>query len=321
MKAMDQPPLRALSDAVEEWSQETSALYEELQTHLEQARLHLSVLENQVEARAESQTAPRTAPDPVSAEPAATVPPEDLAALRGQVAALISTRDALEQEVAALREKAALADVLGEQMGALEEELARERSRNQLLREELEMTEEVPAPAAPPVPATRAAEAPRATGYAVPAIRAFDAQGHKKRMGQILVDEGIITAPQLELLLSEQSGAPQVRVGALAIERGYTNEALVAKVLAAQLRLPYVDVQTAAIDPQVITLLSSHLARLHRCLPLRHEGNRLVVAMGNPLDLIAIEDIELATHFRVEPVVASTAALETAIERYYPGAL
>jgi predicted nucleic acid-binding Zn-ribbon protein len=150
------------------------------------------------------------------------------------------------------------------------------------------------------------------------AFEAFDGQGHKKRMGEILFDAGIITEEQLKDVISEQSSEPQHRFGSVVVERGYTNEDVISRILAAQLRLSFVDLQHTEIDADAPPLISAHLAGLHRCIPLRQDGEQLVVAMANPLDLIAIEDIELASKCRIEPVVASPHLIDASIDRFYP---
>lgn len=148
-------------------------------------------------------------------------------------------------------------------------------------------------------------------------IEAFDARGHKKRMGEILVELGVISQEQLQELLAEQQAAPQRRLGKLVVDRGHTNELVIARILASQLRLPFIELREGDISPDAPELLSAHLVRLHRCVPVRREEDSIVLAMANPMDLIAIEDVEHATGCRVEPVVATAAAIELAITRLW----
>jgi len=144
-------------------------------------------------------------------------------------------------------------------------------------------------------------------------IRAFDQHGHKRRMGVILVESGVITQEQLEEILAEQAQNPQRRFGTIVVERGFTSEEAVARILAAQLRLPFLTVSTENCDASVANRISGHLARLHKAIPVREENGNLTVAMVNPLDLIAIEDIEIASRCRVEPVVATRSAIEAVL--------
>ncbi len=141
-------------------------------------------------------------------------------------------------------------------------------------------------------------------------IPAFDKQGHKRRMGVILVEAGVLTQEQLEEALAEQAADPHRRFGAIVVERGYTTEEAIARILAAQLRLPFVTLAPGSYDASAPRLISAHLARLHKAVPIRQQDGVLTVAMANPLDLIAIEDIEIASRNRVEPVVATKSGIE-----------
>lgn len=151
-------------------------------------------------------------------------------------------------------------------------------------------------------------------------IKAFDSQGHKKRMGEILLELGVLDEAQLKGILKEQSLEPQHRLGALVVAHGFTGEDIVAKILAAQLRLPYVDVRDEEVDPEAVALVSAHVTQLHHCLPLREVDGVLTVAMVNPLDLIAIEDLELASQRRVSPVVSTRPQIEARLEEVYGSA-
>lgn len=150
-------------------------------------------------------------------------------------------------------------------------------------------------------------------------IDAFDGRGHKKRMGEILVELGVLTEVQLKQILKEQAADPQRRFGAIVVERGHTGEDLVAKILAAQLRLPYQDLHDIDPHPEAVALVSPHVVKLHRCMPLIENDGVLTVAMVNPLDLIAIEDMELASKCRVTPVVSTQSQIDELIAAHYPG--
>lgn len=149
-------------------------------------------------------------------------------------------------------------------------------------------------------------------------IDAFDGRGHKKRMGEILVELGVLTEVQLKSLLKEQSTDPQRRLGAIAVEHGFTSEDLVSRILAAQLRLPYEDLSHVEPEAHAIEKVSPHVVRLHRCMPLQEGDGVLTVAMVNPLDLIAIEDLELASRCRVSPVVSTRSQIDALLEAHYP---
>lgn len=148
-------------------------------------------------------------------------------------------------------------------------------------------------------------------------IPAFDDKGHKRRIGDILVDLGVVTRKQLKEMLSEQTRDPQRRLGALAVVHGYTDEELVARILAAQLQLPFIRLSEAEIDTAALNKVTPQIARSRKCVPLAVDGDCLRIAMANPLDLIAVEDIEISARLRVEPVVAMPGEIDAALRTFY----
>lgn len=149
---------------------------------------------------------------------------------------------------------------------------------------------------------------------------AYDPSGHKKRMGEILVEAGVISAELLQSILAEQATAKHTRLGKLLVERGITSEAMIAKVLAAQLKLPFIDLHPGDIVPAAALQISAELARRHECIPVDGDLGRITLAMANPMDLLAIDNIELACNRRVSPVVAIPSAISAAILHIYGAA-
>lgn len=137
------------------------------------------------------------------------------------------------------------------------------------------------------------------------------------RFGQILQRSGVVNAGQLDAALETKKKAPQKPLGAILVEMGLTDEETIGKVLASQLNLPYVELDRRAIDPAAAALIPAKLARHHVCIPLSVERGQLIVAMANPLDLTALEDLELATRRRVDPVIATPTAIGNAIAQHY----
>ncbi|MFP4499959.1 MAG: hypothetical protein ACLFTT_03070 [Candidatus Hydrogenedentota bacterium] len=154
---------------------------------------------------------------------------------------------------------------------------------------------------------------------------AFDAQGHKRRIGEILIELGVIDSGQRDAILAEQQHQHQhdraQRFGTIAVSRGYTDEVLVARILAAQLKIPFQYLDTVAVAPDVRALVPADVAIQNDCLPLANEGDQLHLAMANPLDLIAIENIEIMTGLRVGLVVSTPSEIRAAIDRVYAGEL
>lgn len=147
---------------------------------------------------------------------------------------------------------------------------------------------------------------------------AFDARGQKRRMGDLLVDAGVITAEQLKKVLQIQHDTQQRPLGTVLIEAGFTTETIIAQALASQLRLNFVRLSREPIDANAIRLLSRQLALRHGVLPVRATPALVTLAMTNPLDLVAVDDVEHATGRRVEPVIATVSDVSEAIARHYP---
>jgi hypothetical protein len=149
------------------------------------------------------------------------------------------------------------------------------------------------------------------------AFAAHDASGQRKSMGEILVEASIITSNQLASALDEQRTAKKRRLGSILVEKGLIREEIVAQVVASQLKLPFVRLNETRIHRSAVALLDGRLATHHMCFPIAATTDEIVVAMANPLDLIAIEDLEFATHLKVKPVVATLSDITSAIVEYY----
>ncbi|MBI4557961.1 MAG: hypothetical protein HY706_10295 [Candidatus Hydrogenedentes bacterium] len=144
-----------------------------------------------------------------------------------------------------------------------------------------------------------------------------DHQGKKRQIGEILVEAGSITREQLEIALEEQRGSPAKHLGSILVEREFTTEEVVAQALASQCKLPFVRLHEKSVSPEAVELVSFRLANLHSCVPLSVTESTLVLAMVNPFDLVAIEDVERASSRNVEPVVAVASEVRSAIGRHY----
>lgn len=145
----------------------------------------------------------------------------------------------------------------------------------------------------------------------------FDADGRRERLGPLLMKLGLVTGEQLETALAEQAAAPHRRLGAILVERGFITEETIAKVLARQLDLPYVRLAAGVVDPAAARLISGQLARRRMCIPVAATAGRVVLAVANPFDLLAIEDVEMAARRRVDLAVAAPSDIAAAIGRHY----
>src|SRR5713226_2093747 len=111
----------------------------------------------------------------------------------------------------------------------------------------------------------------------------------RKRIGDILLETGIITPHQLAEALAQQRRTRE-RLGRVLVDQGAASEKQIAQALAAQLDLPLITLSSVRLDPNAIKLIPVGLARKRRVLPLQLDGSHLVVAMADPLDVFALDD-------------------------------
>ncbi|MDQ1256836.1 MAG: type pilus assembly protein PilB [Candidatus Hydrogenedentes bacterium] len=178
------------------------------------------------------------------------------------------------------------------------------------------------APAAAPAPIPEAPAPPPVKNIKPEArVEGFDEpkgrDDQRRNLADILVDQGIVTREQIAGVMEDQRRMPQRSLAAFLIEKGMATETEVTKALASSCDVPIVQLSKEKVDPEVVRLLSDRLAKLHTCIPLRTEGNKLVLAMANPVDLVAVEDIERTTNLTVEPVAATPSEIQSAIAQYY----
>ncbi|GKU79905.1 GspE/PulE family protein [Paenibacillus sp. L3-i20] len=138
----------------------------------------------------------------------------------------------------------------------------------------------------------------------------------RKRIGDLLLESGLITEEQLKLALERQRNT-KMRLGDTLISMEFITQQQFIEALEFQLGIPHVQLFRYKIDPKIVGLISQKLADQHCVIPLRIEGNKLVLAMADPLDYFAIDEIRIATGLRIEPVIASKHELVNAINRYY----
>jgi type IV pilus assembly protein PilB len=136
------------------------------------------------------------------------------------------------------------------------------------------------------------------------------------RLGELLVREKLISLQQLRQAQEEQRKSGQ-NLGYTLSKLGYIADDDITNFLSTQYRLPAIDIENYDVDPEVIRLVSREVCEKHKILPVSRSGSSLIVAMADPTNLHAIDDIKFLTGYNVEPVVASETAIQHAIERYY----
>ncbi|HWO70694.1 MAG TPA: type IV-A pilus assembly ATPase PilB [Actinomycetota bacterium] len=136
-----------------------------------------------------------------------------------------------------------------------------------------------------------------------------------KQLGQILIEQGLITEEQLQAALEVHHRTPK-SLGRVLIDMGLIKEADLVRALAEQVGLEFVDLSETQIDPAAAALLPETLARRYRALPIGERDGKLLVAMSDPANVYALDDIRAITNRDVQPVVATASDVEQAISRF-----
>ena len=140
--------------------------------------------------------------------------------------------------------------------------------------------------------------------------------GNTNRLGELLVREKLISLQQLRQAQDEQRKSGQ-NLGYALAKLGYVSDREMTSFLSSQYRVPAVNLDEYEVDAEVLRLVPQDVADKHKILPLSRAGASLIVAMSDPTNLHAIDDIKFLTALNVEPVVSSESAIVAAIDRYY----
>lgn len=136
------------------------------------------------------------------------------------------------------------------------------------------------------------------------------------RLGELLVRENLISLQQLQQAQTEQKRAGG-RIGFHLTKMGFIEESELTSFLSKQYGVPSINLKDFDIDPDVLKLISKEVAQKHQVIPVNRAGASLILAMSDPSNIFAIDDIKFVTGYNVEVVVASEQAIREAIERYY----
>ena len=136
------------------------------------------------------------------------------------------------------------------------------------------------------------------------------------RLGELLVREKLISLQQLRRAQDEQRKSGQ-NLGYTLQKLGFISDGEITNFLSSQYRLPAINLDEYEIDNEIIKLVSRDVCEKHKIIPVSRSGQSLIVAMADPTNLHAIDDIKFLTNYNVEPVVASETSVSNAIERYY----
>lgn len=137
----------------------------------------------------------------------------------------------------------------------------------------------------------------------------------RKRLGDLLVESGLITKEQLQLALAEKHR--DQRLGDALLQRGYITEQQLIEVLEFQLGIPHVSLFRYPFDTKLFSIVSKDMAKRNLILPLKKDGEKLYVAMADPMDFYTIDDLRLSTGFHIEAAIATKDDIIRAINKYY----
>jgi len=143
---------------------------------------------------------------------------------------------------------------------------------------------------------------------------------NRPKLGELLVEAGAVDEAQLTAALAEQRkwGHP---LGMTLVEMRMLDEETLVRTLARQLRIPVVWLRGKAVRPEVLALVPPEIAEKHRCMPVlldERGAKTLVLAMEDPADVAAIDQVAFLTGLEVKPVLAAPGELGEAIQRHYP---
>lgn len=137
-----------------------------------------------------------------------------------------------------------------------------------------------------------------------------------KQLGELLLERGVLKNDQLEkaLKIQKQKGG---LLGTILVGLGYVTEEQIAQAITVQYGFPYLPLSSYEIDPNLVGIIPENVARQYCLIPIDKIGTTLTIAMANPLNLQAVEDIELMTKCKVQAFVSTMTDIEDAIDKYY----
>ncbi len=140
---------------------------------------------------------------------------------------------------------------------------------------------------------------------------------NKTKLGQILVKNGIITEKQLKEALKIQEKNPDKRIGEILIELKYIGEEELLNALSLQFGIPVVDLNNYDIKEDIIKIVPEEMIKKYKVIPINRFGNTLLLAIDDPSDINAIDDIKFYTGYNIDVVISSTRAIREVIDKIF----
>ena len=140
------------------------------------------------------------------------------------------------------------------------------------------------------------------------------------RIGDVLIEEGLITEEQLKVALEQQKNSTEgKKLGDILIELGYVTELQFIQCLSKRLQIPFVNLNNYPISTDIAQMIQESVARKYHLVPIAKKDQLLTVAMSDPMNLMAVEEIKLITKCQINPVIATKQEIESIIKRCYSG--
>src|SRR3989440_1281004 len=143
-------------------------------------------------------------------------------------------------------------------------------------------------------------------------------QPQTRRLGDLLVAERLITEAQLKQALAEQKGKTE-KLGSILARLGFITEEQLIGFLSRQYGIPSITLTNIDVDTETLRLVPAQIARKYEVLPVKRIGGTLTLAMADPTNVFALDDIAFMTSLQILPVVAPQATIRKAIEKHYEG--
>jgi hypothetical protein len=140
----------------------------------------------------------------------------------------------------------------------------------------------------------------------------------KKKLGDFLKEAGLIDDFQLQTALSHQRNWGG-KLGSILVELEFIREEELARVIAEKMGIPYVNLFDPEIPAASVSLIKVDVAKKYGVVPVRKEGSSIVIAMSDPMDMEAIDDLRFCTGLMVKPALALESEIKDAIRKYYDG--
>lgn len=143
----------------------------------------------------------------------------------------------------------------------------------------------------------------------------------KKRLGEILLEAGIINESQLQQALEYQQMWGQ-RLGSALVAKGFISEEMLMRVLGSTLNMPIVDISRIRLAPDILRIVPTKIAEKYDVIPIALEskaGGRqtLIIAMADPLNIEAVDQLKFTTGYNIRPVLSTISGIAEALRKYY----